>query len=108
MVKLSAAVAAARLYAMAAAPELDFDDVTYEEDVLRNPYSLKHWWWYLEFKSKAPKKVGSAFVLGRKIKNCDWHVACVCASHALDFSRQIRKLFPKRIVSDGLAFEFEP
>eukprot|EP00954_Amorphochlora_amoebiformis_P002212 172875-Amorphochlora_amoeboformis.AAC.2 len=40
-----------------AASEISFDDVSYEEDILRNPFSLKHWWWYLEFKSKAPKKV---------------------------------------------------
>jgi len=43
--------------AMAASSStLDFDDVSYEEDVLRNPFSLKHWWWYLEFKTKAPQK----------------------------------------------------
>ncbi len=35
------------------------DDISYEENVLRNPFSLKHWWWYLEFKTKAPARVGA-------------------------------------------------
>eukprot|EP00466_Bigelowiella_natans_P008015 jgi/Bigna1/38562/e_gw1.26.7.1 len=33
------------------------EDISYEEDVLRNPHSLKHWWWYLEFKARAPTKI---------------------------------------------------
>ena len=35
----------------------DDDDLPFEEDVLRNPYSLKAWWRYLEAKSAAPAKV---------------------------------------------------
>jgi hypothetical protein len=31
-------------------------DLAYEEDVLRNPYSLKNWLFYLEFKAGAPPK----------------------------------------------------
>jgi len=32
-------------------------DLTFEEDVLRNPNSFKAWWYYLEFKVDAPPKV---------------------------------------------------
>ena len=28
----------------------------YEEDVLRNPYSLKSWWRFIEFKQHSPPR----------------------------------------------------
>ncbi|KAF2879813.1 hypothetical protein ILUMI_26340 [Ignelater luminosus] len=31
------------------------DDLPYEEEILRNPYSVKHWLRYIDFKKKAPK-----------------------------------------------------
>ncbi|XP_023241197.1 pre-mRNA-splicing factor SYF1-like [Centruroides sculpturatus] len=33
------------------------DDLPYEEEILRNPYSVKHWMRYIEFKKDAPKQV---------------------------------------------------
>eukprot|EP01129_Flabellula_baltica_P001782 TRINITY_DN11698_c0_g1_i1.p1 TRINITY_DN11698_c0_g1~~TRINITY_DN11698_c0_g1_i1.p1 ORF type:complete len:843 (-),score=181.34 TRINITY_DN11698_c0_g1_i1:13-2541(-) len=41
-------------------PEIGFiinlhdEDIPYEEDVIRNPYSLKSWWRYLQLKSTSP------------------------------------------------------
>eukprot|EP01111_Echinosteliopsis_oligospora_P015171 TRINITY_DN5900_c0_g2_i1.p1 TRINITY_DN5900_c0_g2~~TRINITY_DN5900_c0_g2_i1.p1 ORF type:complete len:463 (+),score=107.52 TRINITY_DN5900_c0_g2_i1:117-1505(+) len=35
----------------------DDEDLTYEEDVLRNPYFLKSWLRYLDFKKDAPRRV---------------------------------------------------
>lgn len=32
----------------------DDDDLLYEEELLRNPYSLKMWWRYLEARRDAP------------------------------------------------------
>lgn len=34
--------------------QMDARDVSYEEDLLRNPYSLKHWLYFLEYKVGAP------------------------------------------------------
>ncbi|KAL1497113.1 hypothetical protein ABEB36_008125 [Hypothenemus hampei] len=31
------------------------DDLPYEEEILRNPYSVKHWLRYIDYKKKAPK-----------------------------------------------------
>jgi len=31
------------------------DDLPYEEDILRNPFSVKHWLRYIEHKKSAPK-----------------------------------------------------
>ena len=31
-------------------------DLLYEEDILRNAYSLKYWWRYMEAKKRAPAK----------------------------------------------------
>lgn len=33
------------------------DDLPYEEEILRNPYSVKHWMRYIEYKKDAPKQV---------------------------------------------------
>lgn len=33
------------------------EDIAYEEDILRNPYSVKCWLRYIEFKKEAPKEV---------------------------------------------------
>ena len=33
------------------------DDVAYEEDILRNPYAVKCWLRYIEYKKDAPKQV---------------------------------------------------
>ncbi|GFQ99306.1 pre-mRNA-splicing factor SYF1 [Trichonephila clavata] len=33
------------------------EDIPYEEEILRNPYSVKHWLRYIEFKKEAPKHV---------------------------------------------------
>ena len=33
---------------------LQDDDLLYEEELLRNPYSLRMWWRYLEARQKAP------------------------------------------------------
>ncbi|KAH3756263.1 pre-mRNA-splicing factor SYF1 [Pelomyxa schiedti] len=35
----------------------DEEDLPYEEDVLRNPYSLKSWWRFIEFKQHCPPRV---------------------------------------------------
>lgn len=35
-------------------PCLQDDDLLYEEELLRNPYSLRMWWRYLEVRQKAP------------------------------------------------------
>ena len=32
------------------------EDLLYEEELLRNPYSLKMWWRYLEARKEAPAK----------------------------------------------------
>lgn len=32
-------------------------DIPFEEDILRNPYSVKAWWRYLEHKRTAPRAV---------------------------------------------------
>lgn len=32
----------------------DLKDVSFEEDIKHDPYSLKNWWYYLEFKVSAP------------------------------------------------------
>lgn len=32
-------------------------DLSYEEDILRDPYSLKNWWYYLEFKQHASPEI---------------------------------------------------
>jgi hypothetical protein len=34
-------------------------DIAYEEDILRDPHSLKNWWYYLDFKADAPQEVRS-------------------------------------------------
>ena len=34
----------------------DDDDLLYEEELLRNPYSLKMWWRYLEARRDAPAR----------------------------------------------------
>ncbi|KAF6214822.1 hypothetical protein GE061_009565 [Apolygus lucorum] len=34
---------------------LNEEDVPYEEEILRNPYSIKHWLRYIDFKKDAPK-----------------------------------------------------
>ena len=34
----------------------DDSDLLYEEDILRNGYSLKYWWRYMEAKQRAPAK----------------------------------------------------
>jgi len=36
---------------------LSLEDLPHEEDVLRNPYSLKSWWRYLEFKEDASPNI---------------------------------------------------
>ena len=36
--------------------ELAHADLLFEEDILRNAYSLKYWWRYLEAKSRAPPR----------------------------------------------------
>lgn len=36
------------------------DDFAYEEDVARNPYSIRHWWVYIQAKRESPAKVGGA------------------------------------------------
>jgi len=44
---------------MPTAPDLNLEDDTdllYEEDILRNGYSLKYWWRYMEAKQRAPAK----------------------------------------------------
>ena len=33
------------------------EDYTYEEDVARNPYSIRHWWTYVQAKRESPAKV---------------------------------------------------
>lgn len=33
------------------------DDLPYEEEILRNAYSLKHWMRYVEYKKTAPRSV---------------------------------------------------
>ena len=33
------------------------DDLPYEEEILRNPYSVKSWLRYIEHKKKAPKNI---------------------------------------------------
>lgn len=35
----------------------DLKDVSFEEDIKHDPYSLKNWWYYLEFKASAPVAV---------------------------------------------------
>ncbi|XP_046404524.1 pre-mRNA-splicing factor syf1 homolog [Ischnura elegans] len=35
----------------------DEDDLAYEEEILRNPFSVKHWLRYIEHKKDAPKQV---------------------------------------------------
>lgn len=32
------------------------DDLLYEEELLRNPYSLKMWWRYMQARSDAPER----------------------------------------------------
>lgn len=32
-------------------------DIAYEEDILRDPHSLKNWWYYLDFKADAAQEV---------------------------------------------------
>lgn len=32
------------------------DDLPYEEEILRNPFSVKHWLRYIEHKKNAPKQ----------------------------------------------------
>ena len=34
----------------------DEQDLLYEEDILRNAYSLKYWWRYIEAKRRSPPK----------------------------------------------------
>ena len=38
--------------------ELDATDILYEEDILRNAYSLKYWVRYIEAKKAAPARSG--------------------------------------------------
>jgi pre-mRNA-splicing factor SYF1 len=38
-------------------PIKEEDDLAYEEEILRNPYSVKCWSRYLEHKKSAPKSV---------------------------------------------------
>ncbi len=33
------------------------DDFIYEEDIARNPYSIRHWWTYVQAKRESPAKV---------------------------------------------------
>jgi hypothetical protein len=37
-------------------------DLSYEESLLRDPYSLSHWWTYLDFKADAAAEASSASV----------------------------------------------
>ena len=45
------------------------DDYTYEEDVARNPYSIRHWWTYIQAQRESPAKVrdGCAYARGRGV-----------------------------------------
>jgi len=36
--------------------EMDAGDLLYEEDILRNAYSLKYWWRYMEAKKRSPAR----------------------------------------------------
>mmetsp|Transcript_16854 Transcript_16854/g.32896 ORF Transcript_16854/g.32896 Transcript_16854/m.32896 type:complete len:838 (+) Transcript_16854:31-2544(+) len=36
---------------------VDYKDISYEEDILRDPNNIKNWWYYLEFKTDAPAEV---------------------------------------------------
>ncbi len=38
-------------------------DLAFEEDLLRDPYTLKNWWYYLDFKAEAAPKVCARLVL---------------------------------------------
>jgi hypothetical protein len=42
--------------------EAKAEDVPHEEEVLRNPFSLRSWWRYLTFKKDSPPSVGLALV----------------------------------------------
>jgi pre-mRNA-splicing factor SYF1 len=37
-------------------------DLSYEESLLRDPYSLSHWWTYLDFKADAAAEAASTSV----------------------------------------------
>lgn len=37
--------------------EITAEDISYEEDVLKNPFQLKSWWYYLEYKADAPEQI---------------------------------------------------
>jgi hypothetical protein len=37
-------------------PDLSGLDFAYEEEIVRNPYSLTTWWKYLESKAEAPAR----------------------------------------------------
>ncbi|CAH1970535.1 unnamed protein product [Acanthoscelides obtectus] len=49
--------------------EIEFseDDLPYEEEILRNPYSVKHWLRYIEHKKNAPKR-GVNIIYERSLK----------------------------------------
>jgi pre-mRNA-splicing factor SYF1 len=38
---------------MTSSTALSTQDLSYEDDVLRDPFSWKNWWFYLDFKSSA-------------------------------------------------------
>lgn len=43
------------------------EDLPYEEEILRNPFSIKHWLRYIEFKKDAPKN-GVNIIYERALK----------------------------------------
>ena len=44
-------------------------DIAYEEDILRDPHSLKNWWYYLDFKADAAQEVSSSHCATRGARN---------------------------------------
>ena len=74
-------------------------DLPFEEDILRNPYSVKAWWRYLEHKRTAPRAVRN-MVYERALKEIPgsykiWYAPSACIIRAYPSFAP-----PKRPVSD--------
>jgi len=66
------------------------EDLAYEEEILRNPYSVKHWLRYCEFKKDAPpavinliyeralKEMPGRYQSAAIISYCFYNNLCVC------------------------------
>lgn len=63
------------------------EDLAYEEEILRNPYSVKHWLRYCEFKKDAPPAIVN-FIYERALKEMPGRY-CVTGYISLDLVLKI-------------------